>query len=126
MFDQFEVYEPRPRAEAASGVLVSTRWELQARPGGSVKARFVAREFATTVRPDLFAPATSAISAAVMDTLALMHGWSRAAVDATSAYMQADENELAFVEHPADCLESWVHGGGDAERYSRAGGRPAG
>ena len=95
VLDQFGVYEPRPRAEAASVVLVSTRWTLQARPDGSVKARFVAREFATTIRPDLFAPATSASPAAVMDTMVLMHGWSRAG--GRDKRVHADRRERARV-----------------------------
>ena len=49
-------------------------------------------------------PGTSAGSAAVMVTMASAHGRMLAGVDATSVYMQADENELAFGGSPVSRL----------------------
>ena len=90
VLDQFWVYEPRSRAGVSSGILVPTRWELPARPDGSAKARFAAREFTATVRPDLCVPAVSAGSTAGMDMMALMHGWAHEVVDATHAQFRGD------------------------------------
>ena len=92
----------RLRAGHASGVLVSSRSELQARPDGSRKARSTTREFATTVPPDPLVPEASASPAAAMDRMSLTHGWLRAVMDATSARMQAEWSELAFAGLPTE------------------------
>ena len=52
--------------------------------------RFVAREFAAgDPRDDLFAPATTAASSRVIDTLALKYGFPVVVADAVDAYYQA-------------------------------------
>ena len=96
--------EPQPRAGPPSGSMVWAWWQLQVGRDGSMKARAVAQEFATTGKPDLFAPASPASSADVMDMMALIHGWSRAAVDATDTRVQADGDGPASLGLPVEWL----------------------
>ena len=87
------MHEHRPREEAALGILVYTRWEVQAGPDESVVGWL-----------GLPRLATPAISAAVMGPLALMCEGLRADAVATGAYMNVGESDLAFVEP----LVEWV------------------
>ena len=100
-----------PEEQAFGKPLVTTRWEPQQREG-SVKVRFVAREFAAgDPRDDVFAPASCPLTARVIDTLALRGDLPTAVLDATAAYYQAPETEECYVNPPLEFLRAEAKAG---------------
>ena len=69
------------------------------------KSRYCAREVATYKDPTVFAAASDVDDASMLDLFAVKKGYSTTCFDAAAAFSQAEEQELIFLEPPAEYLE---------------------
>ena len=68
---EFGIYEPVDDETAWYCKKLSTKWHTVRKPGGSVRARFVAREFRSMeVQKDWFAASGTAVTAKLVDVIA--------------------------------------------------------
>eukprot|EP00971_Amphidinium_carterae_P350904 6491802-Amphidinium_carterae.1 len=107
--EEFGVFKVISEHEATSMKKVSTKWEIAAR-GGTVKCRFVAREFKwLEERDDVFAPASLALTSRVVDYLMCKDDKEEDRLvgfiaDCTSAFLQAPQDEECAVDPPAEWI----------------------
>ena len=69
------------------------------------KSRYCARESATYKDPTVFAAASDVDNASMLDLFAVKKGYPTTCFDAVAAFSQAEEQELIFLEPPAEYLE---------------------
>ena len=96
-------------ARATGAKILSGTW---VDPDHKEKSRWCAREFATYKDPTVFAAASEEITVSMIDFIAVKKGQKRMGFDAVSAFTQAPEEELIFIEPPpeyqAECAERTV------------------
>jgi len=96
---------PLEEARAMNGKWIGSRWEdvLKIDPISGeeiVRSRWVLQDFARSKDGGLFAPNPSQTSARIIDGLAIDNDWPILNADVSTAYMQAEENELVFTMAP--------------------------
>ena len=69
------------------------------------KSRYVVKDFANTRDPTMFAAASDTAVGRVVEFKAVIQNYSMFTFDVTSAYTHAWEDELVFVEPPAEEIE---------------------
>ena len=92
MLDEFKVYEVVPASQAVGQELVSSRGEAKTTGDGTIKWRFVGREFKwTQVRDDVFSPGSSTNASRTIGFVAAKEQWPTLCADGISAYHQTPE-----------------------------------
>jgi hypothetical protein len=105
---EFEVFEPATLQEVAErgASIISTRWVDREKAEGVYRSRFVAREFATEARDDLFAATPSLTSARLLLAKLVNQvtgsGVIARTVDVSVAFMHAPAEENQFVQPPPE------------------------
>jgi len=100
------------------GKVISTRWVLQML-GDLIKARFVAREFASWETVDFFAPTSSPATSRVLDVKCLVENICAFTFDARRAFLHVPEKEYILVHPPAEWIEARQRAGLDTNVYWR-------
>ena len=89
----------RQAAVAASGQMLNARWVDEQH---KEKSRYVAKDFANTRDPTMFAAAIDTAVGRVVEFKAVLQNFSMFTFDVTSAYTHAWEDELVFLEPPPE------------------------
>ena len=98
------IYESVPAEQATGKQFLSTRWVVNRKADGKVRARFVAREFKSmdSDRNDLFAVTSSTITTRLVDVWAAKgQGWTLTG-DVSNAFLHAPEPDEVFCSPPAE------------------------
>ena len=114
--DDFEAYRVIPKSDRGSAKHITTKWEIVMRHG-TVKARFVCREFNSYQSFDFFAAATSALAGRFIDAWILTMALCGFILDASSAFLHVPEKEHIVVDPPQEWLEAHVANGGSRDVY---------
>ena len=103
---EFGLYEAVPRSSAQGKHFISTKWVVVRKGDGSVRARYVCREFkAGKKRDDLFAPSTTTITMRVIDVVACKKRLCTLTGDISNAFFHAPEDEEVYYHPPAEWYE---------------------
>ena len=107
MLDEFDVYDVAPLRNADGKDLVSSRGEAKLRGDGTVKWRFVGREFKwMEVRDDVFSPGSSINTSRTIDLIAAKETWPSFTADGVSAYYQTPEQNEKYTIPPKEWM--WI------------------
>ena len=92
----------RQAAVAAGGQMFGARWVDEQH---KEKSRNVVKDFANTRDPTMFAAASDTAVGRVVELRAVIQNYSMFTFDVTSAYINAWEDELVFLEPPPEEIE---------------------
>ena len=92
----------REEAMAAGGQMFNARWVDEQH---KEKWRYVAKDFANTRDPTMFAAASATAVGRVVEYKAVFQNYSMFTFDVTSAYSLAWEDEVVFLEPPLEEIE---------------------
>jgi hypothetical protein len=105
MLDEFKVYEVVPASQAVGQELISSRGEAKTTGDGTIKWRFVGREFKwMQVRDDVFSPGSSINTSRTIDFVAAKEQWPTQCADGISAYCQTPEKAERYTVPPKEWM----------------------
>ena len=103
-FKHFDVYEEIPKDNIDQGTsIISSRWIIQEKDCGKVKARIVARGYEEGEMLFVDAPTVDKTSLRIILTIATMKKWKCSSLDVKSAFLQSHKlDRTVYLNPPKD------------------------
>ena len=105
MLRDFDVFEEVDEDETKGHKVITSRWVDRRKPGGDVRARLCAREFAhKDDRLDVYASTPSGVASRIIDAIACAKGYNTMSADVSSAFLHAkvDDETVIYIQPPDD------------------------
>ena len=109
-FDHFQVYEEVQKSQiSANATIISSRWIIQNKSDGRVKARIVARGFEEGEMSYVDAPTVKKSSLRTILTIANLKEWKCSSLDVKSAFLQSHRlDRNVYLNPPKDIRKKGV------------------
>ena len=109
-FKDFEVYEEMNEADCDPDIpIISSRWIVNKKGDGRVKARLVARGFEESQYLKSDAPTADKTSQRMFLAIAAMKSWKTQSIDIKAAFLQSDKmDRKVYLKPPSDIKKTGV------------------